>query len=135
MDRREQMEAVRGNLDSILAGESASDILGLEVLDFAYHELDQDAFERFMGPKSKPVSENKSQKRRKPEPRVDYQVGETIDDIRFALFNLFKDLYQIHQHIDGLLEKYILGDVGLVLIGAVINMAIGIVRSIETKFL
>ena len=134
-DRREQLEAIRANRDSILAGESASDILGLEVLDFAYHELDQDAFERVMRPKSKPGSENESQKRKKPEPPVDYQVGETIGDIRFALFNLFKDLYQIHQHIDELLEKYILGDVGFVLIGTVINLAIGIVRSIETKFL
>ena len=133
-DSREQLDAFRVKLDPTLAGKSASDILDLEVGDFTYHELVQDNFERMIGSKSKPVP-NEPQKRKMPQPPVDYQVGETIDDIRFALFNLFKDLNQIGTHIDDLLNKYMNGSVGLMLIGAVINSAIGTVRSIETKFL
>ena len=133
-DSREQLDAFRVKLDPILAGKSASDILDLEVGDFAYHELVQDNFERMIGSKSKPVP-NEPQKQKMPKPPVDYQVGETIDDIRFALFNLFKDLNQIRTHVDDSLNKYMNGGVGHMHFGAVINSVIGIVRNIETKFL
>ena len=134
-DSREQLEAIVTTINSDLAGTSASDTVELENWNLAWHELDQDAFERYRSPRSVPAPENESQMRKKPEPPVNYQVEESTDDIRFELFSLFKDLHRIRQHINRLLEKYVSGNVGLVLIGAVINSAIGIVRSIETKFL
>ena len=120
------------NEDSNLAGKSASKIIELEDWNLTWHELGQDVFGRYQSPKSKPVPENESPKWKKAKPPADYQVEESTDDIRFALFNLFKDLHQIRQHVYGIGGR---GNVGLVLIGAVINSAIGIVRSIETKFL
>ena len=123
------------NIDSKLAGKTASDIIELEDTNSSRHELDQDAFERYRSPRSMPAPDNQSQRRKQPKPPAGYQVEESTDDIRFALFNLFKDLYQIRRHVYCLLMTYISGDVGLVLIGAVINSAIGIVRSIEIKFL
>ncbi|KAM0804777.1 hypothetical protein BDR22DRAFT_548977 [Usnea florida] len=134
-DSREQLEAIMTTINSNLAGTSASATVELENWNIAWHELDQDAFERYRSPRSVPAPENESQMRKKPEPPADYQVEEPTYDTRFALFNLFKDLDRIRQHVHRLLEKYVSGNVGLVLIGAVINSAIGIVRSMETKFL
>ena len=122
-------------INSELAGKSASDIVELESCNLAWHELDQDAFESYRSPTSVPLPENQSQRREKPKLPADYQVEESTDDIRFALFNLFKDLYPIREHIDSLLERNVIGEVGLALIGAAINSAIVIVRSIETRFL
>ena len=154
---RERIEVIKGIFDRNIEGKSPSYILELEERN-SRGEDNQAIFEVVENPESKPVAENKFTKGKKPEPPADYQVEEPVpenkstkgkkpeppafyqvegstDDIRFAIFNLFKDLDQIHHHVHGLLRKYQAGEVGLVLIRAVIKSAIGIVRNIETRFL
>lgn len=154
---RERIEVIKGIFDCNLAGKSASYILEIERRS-SYGEDEQVIFGVVENPESKPVAENKfkdgkkpelpadyqveepipenkSTKGKKPEPPAVYQVEGSTDDMRFAMFNLFKDLGQIRQYVYGLLRQYRAGEVGLVLIRAVIKSAIGIVRIIETKFL
>ena len=113
---RERLEIIKGNLDGNLAGNNPFDILELENLNLTDEEDEQVIVEEAKTPKSKPVPKKRSKKGKKPEPPADYQVEKSTDDIRFAMFNMFKDLHQIRQHIHGSLERYVAGDVSLVLI-------------------
>ena len=68
-------------------------------------------------------------------PPVVYAVEDPIKDMRFAIFNMTKDLHILRQHIHGLLERYIKDDISLLSLSALINTAIGTVRRTEKDLL
>lgn len=127
-------EDIKDSLDSVPAKDNPFDVLELEDLNIADQYDEHTVVEEIIAPQKSPISKTKTKKVKKPQTPAEYQVEDSPDDMRFAMFNMFKDLYQIRQHIHKLLQRYDTSDVSLVLVAAVINSAIGIVRSIETKF-
>lgn len=71
----------------------------------------------------------------KVSPPIVYEVEDPVEDSRFAIFNMTKDLHVLRQHIHGLLERYVKDDISLLSLSALINTAIGTVRRTERDLL
>lgn len=75
-----------------------------------------------------------SQSQEIPSPTV-YEVEDPVEVLQFAIFNMTKDLHILRQHIDGLLERYVVDNISLLSLSAVVNTAIGAVRRTEKDLL
>ena len=60
-----------------------------------------------------------------------YEVEDPAEYVQIATFNMTKDLHDLRQHIHGLLERYVVNDISLLSVSAIINTAIGTVRRNE----
>ena len=75
-----------------------------------------------------------SQSQEVPSPTF-YEVADPVEDLQFTIFNMTKDLHVLRQHIHGLLERYVVRNISLLSLSAVVITAIGAVRRIEKDLL
>ena len=107
-----------GHFESATAKENPFDILELESLDLADLPV----------PLPEPNSSNSLTE-------TMYQSQGSTDDIRFLVFTMLEDFHRVRKHIHECLERYRTRKLSLVCLSAIINCAIGIVRSIERDFM
>ena len=103
------------------------DILELESLAFADTDDDLLSVSQTV-PLPRPVSG-------KVQTKTPYELQASNDDTEFAVFKMLADLHRVRRHIHELLERYRTYNLSLLLVSAVVNCAIGIVRRIERDFL
>ena len=60
-----------------------------------------------------------------------YEVEDPAEYVQFAVFNTTKDLHLLRQYIHILLDRYVVKDISLLSLSAIINTAIGAVRRTE----
>lgn len=60
-----------------------------------------------------------------------YEVEDPAEYVQFAIFNTTKDLHLLREHIHILLNRYVVNDISLLSLSAIINTAIGAVRRTE----
>ena len=103
------------------------DILELESLAFADTENDLPSASQTV-PLPRPVSG-------KVQTKTSYELQASSDDTEFAVFKMLADLHRVRRHIHELLKRYRTQNLSLLMVSAVINCAIGIVRRIERDFM
>lgn len=69
------------------------------------------------------------------EPKVVYEVETDKEDVRFAIFCLFRDLDVLRQHLHDIWRKYAVHESSLIEASTITNTAVEFVRRIEQHFL
>lgn len=119
---------VGGTLDADTAWQTSLGDLGIE-------PLSQEVPTELLTPDdSASVSETGLITERQPPavPSQDtYEVEDPAEYVQFAVFNTTKDLQLLRQYIHILLDRYMVKDISLLSLSAIINTAIGVVRRTE----